>query len=99
MTRHDGLYQWTTTVATALPHLSVPQARVLALWSFGMVLARSCALTAVTAVLAELLGKKDTALRQCLREWFYEAKDKRGQHRQSLDVQACFVPLLCWVIR
>jgi hypothetical protein len=99
MTRHDGLYQWTATVATALPHLSVPQARVLALWSFGMVLARSCALTAVTAVLAELLGKKDTAVRQCLREWCYEAKDKRGQHRQSLDVHACFVPLLRWVIR
>ena len=57
MTRHDGFYQWTATVATALPHLSVPQARALALWSFGMVLARSCALTAVTAVLFGLAAR------------------------------------------
>ena len=38
---------WTRTVATHFPHLSKPQAAVLALWSLGMVLAHSCGLTAV----------------------------------------------------
>ena len=36
-----------------LSHWSKPQATVLALWSFGMVLARSCALTAVSHLLAK----------------------------------------------
>ena len=31
------------------PHLTKPQAKVLALWSWGMVLARSCALNAVSS--------------------------------------------------
>lgn len=34
------------------PHLHQPQATVVALWSFGLVLARSCALTAVSSLLA-----------------------------------------------
>jgi hypothetical protein len=33
-----------------------------------------------------------------LREWCYEAKAKRGQKRQALDVTTCFVPLLRWVV-
>ena len=41
-----------------LPHLSKPQATVLALWSVGMVLARSCALTAVSAMVAAVAGRK-----------------------------------------
>ncbi len=44
----EAVYQWTQEVTTHLPHLSKPQATVLALWSLGMVLARSCSLTAVT---------------------------------------------------
>ena len=38
--------QWTEVVTTHMPQLSNPQAAVLALWSLGMVVARSCALTA-----------------------------------------------------
>ena len=98
MTRQDGLYQWTAIVTTHLPHLSAPQARVLALWSFGMVLVHSCALTAVAGFLADLLTQKENTLRQRLREWCYPAQKKRGAHRCELDVQACFVPLLCWVM-
>jgi hypothetical protein len=44
---HAGFDQWLTTLMQHLSHLSKPHATVLALWSFGMVLARSCALTAV----------------------------------------------------
>jgi len=35
-----GFDQWLCTITTHLPQLSKPQATVLALWSFGMVLAR-----------------------------------------------------------
>ena len=33
-----------------------------------------------------------------MREWCYDAKDKRGTHRQDLDVTTCFAPLLGWVL-
>ena len=36
--------QWLAPIMQHLPHLSKPQATVLAWWSLGMVLARSCAL-------------------------------------------------------
>ncbi len=98
MSRHDGLSQWTTTVSTHLPLLSPAQAAVLALWSYGMVLARSCGITSVAAVLAPLLGAKENTLRQRLREWCYAAKDKRGPKRTALDVTTCFAPLLRWVL-
>ena len=79
MTRHpDAVYQWTEEVTTHLPHLSTPQAVVLALWSLSMVLARSCSLTAVTGVLAALLERQENTVRQQLREFCYDAADKRG---------------------
>ena len=51
MSCHPRVTEWATTLQTHLPHLSKPQIWVLALWSLGMVLARSCALTAVSACL------------------------------------------------
>ena len=98
MSRHAGLSQWETTVSTHLPSLSRSQATVLALWSYGMVLARSCGITSVAALLAPLLGAKETTVRQRLREWCYDAEHKRGKHRQQLDVSTCFAPLLRWVL-
>jgi hypothetical protein len=99
MARQDGLYQWTQVVATHLPHLSKPQATVLALWSFGMVLAQACGTTLVARVLANRQGCKPDAVRQRLREWYWEAAAKRGPQRQSLEVEACFGPLLAWIVR
>jgi len=78
--------------------LSKPQAAVLALWSVGMVLARSCALTAVSAFLALGLDRKANTVRQQLREFCYEAKAKRGGPRQEVNVERCFAPLLAWVL-
>ena len=69
---------WRSTIMTHLPHLSKTQATGLALWSLGMVLARSCALTAVSTFVAEGLQQKDNTVRQRLREWCYEATAKRG---------------------
>jgi hypothetical protein len=53
---------------THLPLLSQPQATVLALWSLGMVLARSCTLTAVAVFLAGWLHRKEQTVWQQLRE-------------------------------
>ena len=63
-----------------------------------MVLARSCALTAVTAFLATWLRRQEQTVRQQLREWCDEADAKRGDQRQAFDPQACFVPLLQWIV-
>ncbi len=90
--------QWTQLVATQWPPLSRPQATVLALWSLGLVLARACGLTAVRVFLAHLQERKENTVRQQLREWCYEAPAKRGTQRQALAVEACFAPLLRWVL-
>src|SRR5258708_28458911 len=98
MSHPDPLSQWIETVSTAFPQLSRPQAKVLALWSYGMVLAKACGITLVCAALALQLGCSEASLVQRLREWCYGAKDKRGCKRQELDVSTCFAPLLCWIL-
>src|SRR6266481_9364062 len=98
MSCHPRVTEWTQTIQAPLPHLSKPQATVLALWSLGMVLAHSCALTAVSAFLATWLGRKANTVRQQLREFCYEAQAKRGPARQALVVETCFAPLLAWIL-
>src|SRR5215467_9176599 len=98
MSCHPRVTEWTTILRAHLPHLTKSQATVLALWSLGMVLARSCALTAVSMFLATWLHRKEDAVRQQLREFCYEATAKRGTARQELVVETCFVPLLAWVV-
>ena len=102
MTRPAGLWQWQQTVSTYLPHLSKPQVTVLALWSFGMVLAQTCGLTTVAITLAYVLGCSERTIREQLRDWYRDAQHKsgakRGRKRRSLEVSGCFAPLLCWVV-
>src|SRR5258706_6303140 len=98
MSCQRAVYQWTEEVTRHMPHLSKPQATVLALWSVGMVLARSCALTAVSAMVATVHGRKEHTLRQRLREWYYEGPAQRGTQRQALPVETCFAPLLSWIV-
>jgi hypothetical protein len=98
MSCHSPVTAGTPLIRLHLPHLSKPQATVLALWSLGMVLARSCALTAVAAVLAMWLRRQEQTVRQQLREFCDEAEAKRGDQRQALWVECCFVPLLAWVL-
>ena len=93
-----AVYQWNRTVHQQMPHLSKPQARVLALWSWGMILARSCALSAVSSFLAQALERQDNSVRSQLREWCYEAGAKSGAQRRELAVESCFGPLLRWVL-
>src|SRR5438309_6145865 len=94
----DSLAQWIACVTTQMPHLSRPHARVLALWSYGMVVTQSCGLTTVATFLALLRGTRPDAQRQQLREWCYAARDKRGRQRHEVAVPACFGALLRWVL-
>src|SRR5216683_1406926 len=98
MSHPDPLSQWIETVSSMLPKLSRPQAKVLAYWSYGMVLARSCGITLVCAALALQVDSSEQSLLQRLREWCYSAKDKKGQKRRDLDVSTCFGPLLQWIL-
>ena len=90
--------EWTTMIRTYVPPLSRPQATVLALWSLGMVLARSCTLTAVGTLLAPWLDRQEQTVRPQLREWCYEAPAKRGRQRQAGVVEDALVPLWRWVL-
>jgi DDE family transposase len=99
MSRSNPLYGWTSLVTTHFPHLSKPQAAVLALWSFGMVLARSCALSAVATALSPLVGQAWNTVRERLRDWYKSAAHKSGRDRRELDVTTCFAPLLAWILK
>ena len=103
MAHQEQLSEWIDTVSTNLPHLSAPQAHVLALWSYGIVMTRSCGRTTVAAFLALLLGHKAASLAQQLQEWLLPADKKagakRGIKRRTLALSSCFAPLLAWVLR
>src|SRR2546425_9619870 len=90
MSCQRAVYQWTEVVTTHLPHLSNPQARVLALWSVGMVLARSCAVSAVSTFLARGLERKANTMRQQLREFCYEASANLGNPAKGSKAKTSF---------
>ena len=98
MSRQDGLSTWTQELSNRMPHLSKSQVVVLAMFSFGIALTRSCGRSTVATFLAMLLGTNEDAIEQRLQEWCCDAKDKSGEKRRDLDVTICFVPLLCWVV-
>jgi hypothetical protein len=98
MSRQGGLSEWTTELSNRMPHLTKPQAVVLAMWSYGIALTRSCGRRTVAVFLALLLEQKTGTVEQRLREWCYDAKDKQGKKRRDLDVATCFVPLLSWIV-
>lgn len=97
MPRHPQLYAWADRVATAFPELPPATALVLALWSFGLVLAHACGLTAVVAHLAPLLGRSANTTRQRLREFYRPGARKRGTNRTELDPATCCGPLVRWL--
>ena len=97
MSRQPGLSEWIDLVSTHMPHLSVPQARVVALWSYGIALTRSCGRLTVATFLALLMRQKVATVEQRL-EWCCDTSHKAGAKRQSLDVTTCFVPLLRWIV-
>src|SRR5438876_8317495 len=95
----EALSQWEETVSRHLPHLSKPQVMVLALWSYAMIVSKSCGTTSAALWLAELLGGSYDAWRQRLREWCYDGSEKKGRQRSEVVVVSCFAPLLRWIVR
>src|SRR5689334_1722932 len=83
-------------LAERLPHLRGPQRRGLALWVLGAVLAQSACEAAVLAAL--LPWAPYHALRQRLREWLRDGVEKRVPCARQVEVEACFAPLLRWVL-
>lgn len=94
MSYRDQLSQWEQTVSTQMPHLSGPQAKVLALWSMTMIVIGRCGTTFVAAWLSSTVGGSEDAWRQRLREWCYDAGDKKGVQRSEVVVCSCFGPLV-----
>ena len=90
------VYQFEDEIETGLPNLRKSERRGLALWVYGSIMAQSACQTAVIEALATLGGRH--ALRQRLREWLYNGKDRAAPCSTGLDVEACFEPLLKWVL-
>lgn len=98
MSRSPELYQWRTEIAQHFPHLSQPVVMGLALWSLGMILARSCSLTAIADWWSAQGDQAFNTVRERLRDTYREASAKAGVHRQQLDVARCWGPWLHWVL-
>src|SRR5258708_4045852 len=94
----ETVWHWMGEVSRRFPALSWPQAKGLACYSLGIMLANTCGLTQVADSVAEVLGEKRHSCFQRLREWRNEAKAKKGEQRQEVSVAACFAPLLAWVL-
>lgn len=99
MSRLPGLYQWNNEVAKQFPHLSKPMIGCLAVWSLGIIIAKSCSLTAVAWAMVPLLDQGFYTVRERLRDLYREASAKAGGQRSQLEVASCRAPWLRWVIR
>lgn len=89
-------YQVHERIGQQFGNLRPAQQRGLATWVYGTILAGSGCENAVIAAL-EPLGSGDT-VRQLLREWLYDGKDKAAPCATQVDLGACFAPLLRWVV-
>src|SRR5690349_18835830 len=90
-------YQTEATIEQHFPCLTSAQQRGLAWWVQGTILAGSACQNAVVTALCTTLSEWQT-VRHYLREWLYDGQDKATPCATQLEVQACFVPLLRWVL-
>jgi hypothetical protein len=91
-----AFYDWKSRVDTLFGVLKPHHRAALAQYSFGMILARCCGLTAVVAHLVALLALKAHALRARLRELYQPASAQAGAARSEFDYTLCFAPLVRW---
>jgi hypothetical protein len=98
MTRPPELYQWHGEIARHFPGLSKPVAMGLALWSLGMIVARSCSLSAVADWWSCRLGQPFQTVRERLRDTYREREAKAGERRRQLDVEVWWAPWLGWIL-
>ena len=97
--------RWVELLRQRFPTFSKPEAKGLALWSIGIVLAKSSSLHAVALALAVWLALNPLSLLKRLQEWYLEAKAKKGhgsgsagQHRCDWDARALSPYLLRWIL-
>jgi hypothetical protein len=103
--RRKALERWTGLLSRRLPTLSLSQAKGLALWSIGIVLARSSSLHAVVLALACWLPFHPLSLRKRLQEWYLEAGAKkghgtagRGYQRRDWEAHTASPDLWAWIL-
>ena len=104
--RRTALSRWAALLQQRFPTLSPSQASGLALWSIGIVLARSASLHAVALALACWLPSLNPlSLRKRLQEWYLEAAAKKGsgtghagKHRRDWDPRTTPACLLRWIL-
>lgn len=94
---HSASYHLNTVLAAQMPGLRPAQREGLVHWVQGTILANSSCQSAVATALSA--GEAPHRWRQYLREWLYDGTDRASPCRTSLDVSACFAPLLGWVLR
>jgi hypothetical protein len=63
MSRHEALSDWTRELSSRMSHLSKPQATVLAMWSYGIAVTRTCSCHTIALFLALLLKRKMNTVR------------------------------------
>jgi hypothetical protein len=98
VSRRLQLTSWTDEVSARFPDFSPPVAAVLALYSFGIVLAGVSGLACVALSLAKSLLLAEDAVRKRLREFYVDAQDKSGRKRRDFDPADAFAPLLRWIL-
>jgi hypothetical protein len=98
MAHSSGLSQWQAVVSSRMNNLTPSQAATLAAYSYGMVMTGHCGQTIIGDYVAALRQESPANVRQRLREWCYDAVDKRGPQRQDVQTASCFAPLLRWVL-
>lgn len=96
--RLNAYEEWMREVIRRMPHLSKPQAVVLAMWSFGIAITQTCGLTSVSVFLAELFEQPAANIRERLRQWYSDKSTKEHRKRAQIEVSECFAPLLKWVL-
>jgi len=103
--RRTALSRWAALLKQRFPTLSSSQAIGLALWSIGIVLARSASLHAVVLALICWLPFHPLSLRKRLQEWYLEAAAKKGsgtgntgRHRRDWNPRTTSAYLLRWIL-
>ncbi len=92
-------YQMLETVDTHFADCLVPrQRRGLVVWVYGVIAARSACQNAVVAALVPVCRGRAGTIRQYLREWLYDGKDKAAPCETEITISLCFAPLLRWVL-
>jgi hypothetical protein len=102
MSHQLQLTSWKAKLAKRFDHFPASVVAVLALYSFGVILAKVSGLATVVLFLGQHLGGTANALRKRLREFYLDAQDKsgvrQGRQRCDVDVTTAFAPLLRWIL-